>query len=469
MKRIKYLVMGALLLGTAMPAMAQDDVKSQIAAITNAIKADPTGAAAQVKDFYKKNKKNPEALVGLGRAYLAVKDTANARKYGEEAIKRDKKYTPGYILLGDNEVIKDDGGAAAAWYQQATYFDPTNPEGYIKYANIYRGRSPEEAVAKLEEMRTNIPGYPVDAAIGHIYSLSGKVDKAVSAYDKADISKLDDDALAEYAFSAWLTQDFNKSLNIVNQGLARKPKSVAFNRIAFYDYTNLKDYDNAEKYADILFNECDSAKFTFTDYLNHGYAVLGNKKYDAAIESFQKVLDEKPDYIEAYKQIAEAYKGKQDYNKAIEYYQTYLDKLEKKEATDVAALAQLYEDIADSQTGDERMQSLKMADATYDALINQFEHAAIYGNFRRAILNQSKIDENDVKKGSALPHYTKMAELIEAKADKDATDKARLIAAYQYIGYYKLLNDAPDYKEYWQKVYDLDPTNENAKKVLDIK
>ena len=139
MKTVKYLLLGALMVGIGAPLMAQDN-KSTIDAISKVIKANPAGAKDQVKEVFKKNKKNAEVLVGIGQAYFEAKDTANAKHYANLAIKANKNYGQGYILLGDIEVLNDDGGAAAAWYQQAIYFDPKNPEGYFKYANIYRKR-----------------------------------------------------------------------------------------------------------------------------------------------------------------------------------------------------------------------------------------------------------------------------------------------------------------------------------------
>ena len=98
---------------------------------------------------------------------MEVKDTANAAKYANLALARDKKYAKAYILLGDIAVVQDDGGKAAEWYQQAKYFDPKDPEGYFKYANILRGRSPEEAVANLNDLRQQRPDIAVDALAAH--------------------------------------------------------------------------------------------------------------------------------------------------------------------------------------------------------------------------------------------------------------------------------------------------------------
>ena len=130
MKAIKYLLMGVMIVGFSAPVIAQDN-KATIEAVTKVIKNKIGNVDDQVKSVYKDNKKNAEVLVGIGRAYLDVKDTTKAKNYADLAIKADKKYAPGYILHGDIEVIKDDGGAAAGWYQQAIYFDPKNPDGYF--------------------------------------------------------------------------------------------------------------------------------------------------------------------------------------------------------------------------------------------------------------------------------------------------------------------------------------------------
>ena len=82
MKAIKYLAIAGLMIGFSTGVVAQEDVKTQIANITKVIK-DSKGNAEAVKEpvkaFYKLNKKSAQALTGLGRAFLDVNDTANAK------------------------------------------------------------------------------------------------------------------------------------------------------------------------------------------------------------------------------------------------------------------------------------------------------------------------------------------------------------------------------------------------------
>ena len=132
MKTIKYLVIGAMMLGISSPVLAQEDPKQVIDAISIAIKDNPTGAAAQVKEVVKKYKKNVEVLCGIGRAYLDVKDITNAKLYADMAmkVKGGAQNALPHILLGDIYVLNDDGGNASMEYEQAIYFDKMNPEPY---------------------------------------------------------------------------------------------------------------------------------------------------------------------------------------------------------------------------------------------------------------------------------------------------------------------------------------------------
>ena len=76
------------MLSIAAPTMAQD-VKSQVDAITKVLvdaKGDAVAAKSQIKDFVKANKKNAEALAGLGRAFLVAKNYEQAKTYADMAL-----------------------------------------------------------------------------------------------------------------------------------------------------------------------------------------------------------------------------------------------------------------------------------------------------------------------------------------------------------------------------------------------
>ena len=149
MKAIKYLFLAALTAGYSASAMAQSGTDADVQAVKNIISQKPADIEKQMKPFFKANKKNAANLVAFGRAFFEAKDTANAKVYANHALAAAKNQcAPAFILLGDIEALGDNGGQAAAQYEQAIYTDPKDPEAYYKYANVYRKISPRGAVSK---------------------------------------------------------------------------------------------------------------------------------------------------------------------------------------------------------------------------------------------------------------------------------------------------------------------------------
>ncbi len=469
MKTIKYFVIGALMIGFSAPAMAQDN-NAVIEQVSKLIKS--KGNDDAIKDIFKANKKNPEVLLGMGRAYLEAKDTANAAKYANLALARNKKMAKAYILLGDIAVAQDDGGKAAEWYQQAKYFDPKDPEGYFKYANILRGRSPEEAVSNLEELRTQRPDIAVDALAARIYYSSNKLDKSIACYDKvADKSKLADEDITNYATGAWMLQQRDKSLEIAKYGLSKNARKAAWNRLAFYNLTDMNQTDEALKYADALFNASDSVKISGFDYTYYGTALKNAKQYEKAIEMFQNAAKENKDNKEqlniARKNLAEAYVAKEDYATGIKYYNEYLENVDKPSAFDFAGLGTIYQKQASTLEGEEQIAALKNADGVYAKLVEVHPEQADFSNFMRARINASL--DPETTEGLAKPFYEALATSLAANTNRDNTDNIRLVEAYRYLGYYYLVkDDKENSKTYWNKVLEIDPENEAAKQALSI-
>lgn len=474
MKAIKYLFMGALMIGFSTQSMAQDGSQADVNAVKNIISSKPADLDKQMKPFYKANKKNAENLIAFGRAFFEAKDTARAREYAHYALDAKKnKFAPAFVLLGDIEALADKGGEAAAQYNQAIYADPKNAEAYFKYANVYRKISPSEAIAKLEELRAQRPDVAVDALAGRIYYNANDFDKALSYYDKADRTKMEDRDLSDYAMAAYFKQQNQKSLDIAKYGLTRKPRHAAFNRLAFFNSTDLKKYDDALMYADALFNRSDSAKFSYYDYTYYGNAYNGAKMSDKAIEMYQKALqmedmDNKDKRAGVIKQLSDAYLEKEDFPNAIKHYQDYLSNIEKPTANDLAGLASLHMQHGSSLSANEQIEAYQRADAAYADLANKYENAIEYATFMRARVN-SQMDP-DQSKGLALPYYQKLADLIGPKAEKDNTDKARVNESYRYLIAYYLIqkDDKATAKQYAQKLIELDPESEIAKQVLDM-
>ena len=473
MKTLKYFFAGALMLSISAQSMAQD-VKSQIAAVSKVIVENQGNLKAQqaaAKDFVKLYKKNPEALAGLGRAFLDAKDQASALKYAEMAVKAGKNNAAGYLLKGDIAAMNDDGGEAAMWYQTATQLDPKNPTGYIKYARVYQKVDAAGAEEMLRKLTSIDPSYPVDAEIAHMYYANNKFSKALENYQRVALDKMDDSKLTEYALSAYFLGKSQESLVPAEFGAKRHPRSAGLNRLAFYDNTDLKNFDKALEYADALFNRSDSAKFTQRDYLYYGHALKGAGQHEQAIEMFKKTYEMDETQNDVLKLISDSYLEKEnaDHDQAVTYLKQYIEKSGDVKASHFTSMAKIYRDLAESATTDaEKEAALMKADKVYADMAAAMPTNEDFATYQRAHLMHQI--NSDVKVGKAKPFYEKYAQMMEAKTDRDSAENTTLAEAYNYLAVYYLQNDKmAQAKDYARKLQAIQPENDTARQILELK
>lgn len=484
MKTYKYLLAGALLIGTVAPVMAQTDTKALQSQVEALVKAKGPDYDKSVKQLYKDNKKSPEALVAIGKAFYNAKDLTNAEAFADYALAKNSKYAPAFLLKGDICVSKDDAGGAAENYQQAKYFAPKDPEGYYKYAMILRGRSPQEAVENLEELRAQRPDYPVDALAGRIYyqsSVPNRFEKAEEYYNKiTDLSKMEDDDISKYAMTEFLLGKRDRSIEVAKAGLQKDPRRAGWNRIVFWSYTDKKDPQNALDYADRLFNKSDSAHITADDYAYYGTALQLSKRWDEAIDAYQKALKDleadnnaivqKPTLL---KNLSDVYNEKNDYDNAVKYFDESLEATPNPKFRDYQSLGGLYAEIAakKQQAGDKAgaVAAYKKADEVYGKTAEKFPEQANYCNYVRGSINS--VLDPDSKQGLAKPYYQALITSLESKADRTANDNAMLKAAYSYfmVYEYNVAKNTSASKEWAEKLLSIDPDNEMAKQVANLK
>jgi len=311
--------------------------------------------------------------------------------------------------------------------------------------------------------------------MGRSYYNSQDFDKALSYYNKADKLLMEENDLSNYTMSAFFMQNHDKALEVAMYGLTRHPHHVVFNRMAFFNLTELKRYDEALQYANALFDICDSTTLTWFDYTYYGNAYVGTKQIDKAIEMYEKALahedlDNKSKHAGVVKLISDAYKAKENYPIAIKYYKEYLANIDTPTANDLAGLAALHIERANTlKDWDEKNAVLTEADSVYASLVSKHENAIEYATFMRARVNAQM--DPDSKLGLAKPYYEKLIELIEPRAEKDATERARIIEAYRYMIAYNFIvkEDKDAAKAFATKLQAIDPENEVAKQILESK
>ena len=466
--------MGVLLAGFSATANAQE---AELQAALDGIKSKAPNVADLTKTAYKKNKKDADALMKIARAYYEQKDTAGAIlfcNYANEAGKPKYQYAPAYLLLGDIEAsYGNDGGKAAGYYNQAINFDPTNPEGYKKWAMVYRKISPSQAAKKLQDMKAMCPNEDVDAITAHIYMLAGDEKQAYENYAKADINKLDKGYLNEFVRASYFTGHFEDALKAAEAGLKIEPRNPTFNRLAMFSNYELKKYDAAKAYIHKYFNETDSAKFSEYDHFYTAliYQALEDLEnmyihYDKALELVNDSSMIKRHAI--LKSVADSYLKDQQFDNAIKYYNEFLACKPDLNSDDMEGLAKIYSKYADADEARKTELVGKAIDA-YKAMADKFPIQSIYAAYQCATMN-NKLDKTG-EKGLAKPDYQKVVELLANKADRDNSENTMLKYSYHY-----LMSNAFIYgknkalaKEYADKILAIDPEYAPALQIKDLK
>ncbi len=242
-----------------------------------------------------------------------------------------------------------------------------------------------------------------------------------------------------------------------------------------YNNTDLKQYDDAIKSADRLFNQSDKPDFNYLDYYYYGMALRETKQYDLAIVEYKKALDADSTKVDRWKDISDMYNEKSDYKNAISSYNKYLSSLpeEKKNSDAIYELGRLYYTYGNSQADslsnnktadiDLRKNALIEADSIFGKVMT-LEPTNYRGFIWRARTNFSLDPETTL--GLAKPFYEQTLTLVESKAD--VRYNPVIIECCRYLGYYYYLKkDFIQSKLYWNKILTVDPTNDVATKAID--
>jgi tetratricopeptide (TPR) repeat protein len=473
MKAIKYLVMGVLLTGFSATANAQE---AELNAALDGIKSQAPNVAKLAEVAFKKNKKNPEAILKIAQAFYAQKDTANARKYANlsnEAGKPKYQFAPAYLLLGDIEAsYGTDGGKAASYYNQAITFNPKNPEGYKKWAMVYRKISPTQAAKKLEEMKVQCPDEDIDAFKGHIFMLANDEKQAYENYVKADINKLDKLGLNEFVRCSYFTGHFADAVRAAEAGIKLEPRNPTFNRIAMFANYELKNYDAAKSYIHKYFYETDSAKVSEYDHFYTAliYQALEDKAnmyahYDKALE-----LVNDQSMIKRWailKSVSDSYLKEKEFENAIKYYEQYLACKPNLNFDDEEGMANIYSKYGDADPAKKKEMTNKAIEI-FGTLAEKYPIQVVYATFMRAGLN-NKLDDN-MKNNLAKADYQKVVDLLANKADRTKGEDTMLKTSYHYLMYNAFLNkNTAGAKEIAEKILVIDPEYKSALEILKLK
>ena len=468
-------MLGVLTLGFGTSVMAQDGSKADVDAVKRIISSKPADLQKQLKPFYSKNKKNADNLLAFARAFYEAKDTANARLYANYALTASKnKCAPAYVILGDIAALSEDGGGAAALYDQAIYADPKLVDAYYKYALVYRKIDPQGAARKLDELKAACPDVSVDAIKGHIFMISGDRKAAYDAFKLVPVEKIDPSYLNEFARASYFGGHFDDALAACEQGLKHNPGNPTFTRLAMFSNYEMKNYDAAKSYLHKYFDEIKDVEFSEYD---HYYAALIHEALndkDNAKASYHKALELVSDSSmikrwDILKTLAQSHQKDKDLDNAIKYYQEFLACKPEVKVDDYETLADIYSSFANEETDDAAKNALlNKAAAVYSTIAEKYPVQLAYASYKRGeLINKT---DKDMAGRLAKADYQKVVELLSDKADRTKSENTMLKYSLHYLMFGSYLDKKiPDAKAYAAKILAIDPEYKPALEIQNLK
>lgn len=410
------------------------------------LSGNPTQANENFNQALKLGKKNHEITVDIARAYFnadPVKYAKEVTKYLDKAHKESKHQEPSiYILEGDMLFAQKEYGDAATKYNQAINFDKENPEGYVKYANTYFYVSPQFAIEKLNELLSLQPNSALgQRELAEKYYNANQWTKAAEQYGKYinNPNHFPEDK-ARYAVLLFASNEYQKSLDVVNEILLTDPTDFQSQRLQMLNLAALEQYEAAQIAAAKFFNfpEKGNAKFTPNDYTTFGNVLQNLGQTDGAVEQYQKAYDLDNERLDNIKLISATYNANKEFEKAADAFQQYID-LSGQDASlnDVYLLSnRMLRAAATTEDDSARVAYANKGIAAIDRVIEGADPDPDY-YFNKAIM-QAMTTPDKTFGEDALPTLLKVVELLDANPDNadpaNASNQlARYVQVWQYI------------------------------------
>jgi tetratricopeptide (TPR) repeat protein len=446
------------------------------------------------EDLFKKAfglaKKDASVPTEAAEVYVAAGNKIKADEALERARKINKKY-PG-IYLAEGDWLKNEGkiGDACSQYENAILFDPNDKVSYLRLAQIYKGINSDQALQYLNKLITIDANYiPAYAEIGDINYGKGRYKAALEAYEKfIAVPGVPLVQHERYASSLYFDEQYDKSLEEIKYVLAQDPSNAVMYRIEAYNNFKNKNYELGLEQMDKFIRNTPEEKHIYYDYVTLGDLQVEMKQPEPAMESYKKALKLDSTKIIVYDKLTTAAENAKNYPLAVEYYEKSFSVNPDFSLMSLFSYGQANFNAAayyiDAQTIEaETTPELATANqAVFDTYIQKGTKAfsdvitrkpdTHLGYLWRANISALVDSYNQLREkpmtGVAKPYYEEALNFMLENNSSGARNND-IISCYRYLAsYYYTLDDFNSVAEYYKKILEIDPNNEQAIKTLEI-
>ncbi|WP_338874500.1 tetratricopeptide repeat protein [Spirosoma sp. SC4-14] len=439
--------------------------------------------------------KNQDVLMRAGEMYTLeeTNDPAEAIRLLTIADEKDKKNENAEIemLLGDAYFLKNDGGNAISKYENALAINPNLAEANYKIGRLYlRGKNYTKAQDYFKLAIQNDPEFaPTYRAYADALANS-RAYKSAAGYYEQYIQKsgtTDPELLLDVARYKFLAEDYQGATAYLDQ-LKGKINNPIIDRMYGWAYTAMNKNNEAVQSLNRFISTAPQ-KVIYDDYkyLGRAYGQLGTPEGDSlSIVNLEKAAPEDTT-DNLYREIAKKYYDNKQYDKAAAYYKKTIQHDKKPQNNDYLWLGladyqyapRVGRDSSAAPMDSAQIAQLKQqyylgADSAFSEMAQKIEadgktYPIAY--YYRGMANYYAYSKDPAQASTAAtPIFEKFIEQTTVKKDPaDNTDYSKyLITAYKTLAGFSIANkDDAKAKEYFQKVLELNPNDQQVLKAME--
>lgn len=438
------------------------------------------GEAKMAEDNFKTaeklGKKDASVQIAIARAYDSVDPTLYAKQI-DKAVEKARKHkldNPDiYIFEGDRLREMKDWGGAAAKYEMAANYDPNATAAYVKYANLFTQVNPQYAINMLGKLLELNPNSALgQREIANAYYNNGDYAKAAEAYGKyvnnPNHFKQDED---RFAFLLFYGQNYQQGYDYSTALLNNNPSNFTARRYQFMNACQLPALkEQLLPMAEALYqaHKTDPKnKFAAIDFTLISDELKNAGRVDEAIDVLKEAIAEMPENANFNKQLAFTYVELNQIGNASDVYEGFIAKSEEPGYNDFIQQATFaFYGAVENKNNPEAAEKYfattqKYIDKASEILPDNYKPKKFIGDIAKQKAPESEVES------AAVPAYTEAVALLEA-SENPMRYKNDAMEMYNYLGnYYLKQNNKDKAKEYFNKVLDFDPNNNEYRKFVE--
>lgn len=409
--------------------------------------------------------KDPQVLSAVAQAHIDAK--AGNAQYAvdllNKAIKRDKHSAALYVQLGDAYRKMTKGSEAYQAYKKAIEESEKYAAAYHSIGQIFQTQ--KNAEMYLEYFNKAIaadPAYAPSLYQLYVYQFSRNPAKAMEYYKQytahSEASIKTDYDLADLLY---LNKDYTAATAKANTIVQKEGANVQprLYKLISYSYAGLKDTSQALTYMERYFATAPDSLLMPRDYETASQLYASNKADSLAKIYLVKATEKETDttrLLADYKILADIAKANNDDSEQAKWLGFYYAANKKANNVDLYYWAVAHFNAREYDK----------ADSVFGLYAAKYPKQS-FGYYWQA--RSKALLDSGMQEGLAVPAYQKLIDVL-AKDTTDKNYKKWMVEAYAYLAAYEA-NTQKDYaeaKDYFGKLLEVDPMNEDAKKYIAI-